>query len=640
MRVMLSKSILALSCLIASALLNSASAQFPPPLFPPPPPPVILNGIDPTFGQMCSIPPGPVAPCPIVHRWHRVMQAMARIPLRLSPMPPGPFGPICEGPLGPGPCGAIRRYLAMLEVGQQEFQVRPTGRVGPNGAECVGPLGPGPCIAIIIYLMQADGGSSPVDNFNPRNPQVIRGQGGGGDLMCNGATGPMPCNLITQMSLDRMGGQIPSQGSFGVPGGLNQPQQLAAACARQSGLDIAAFAACTGHQIILPESQQKVLECAVNSSKAQDFAECAAPNLGIKLSDDQRVLVGCAKQSSGDASAFAQCAGGAFISGNLGENEQAILACAADGGTLEEFADCAAPSVLKREQAEVLKCAVDSNSVRDFATCAAPSVGIKMSEDQRVLVNCAAKSDGDRAGFLGCAGAAFLGRNLGPKEQAVLACASQSSGDTGDFASCAASGLLGDDLSKEQKIAITCAAQSQGDPPGMATCAGANMIGMQLNPEQQIAVQCVVSTGGQPYAAAGCMASRLTARELTKCFSDGVGGRGCFGDSNDLVGKDGWLRKTIGGIAGGPNSVFNNPNQLWGGPNSFVRNPDQIWGGDNSFVRNPGQIFGGDNSFVRNPGQIFGGSNSVFNNPSQLLPQPKPVQIGTVGGKRICLPWC
>jgi hypothetical protein len=31
----------------------------------------------------------------------------------------------------------------------------------------------------------------------------------------------------------------------------------------------------------------------------------------------------------------------------------------------------------------------------------------------------------------------------------------------------------------------------------------------------------------------------------------------------------------------------------------------------------------------------------VFNNPSQLLPQaPPPVQVGTIGGKRICLPWC
>lgn len=90
---------------------------------------------------------------------------------------------------------------------------------------------------------------------------------------------------------------------------------------------------------------------------------------------------------------------------------------------------------------------------------------------------------------------------------------------------------------------------------------------MNLNPEQQITVQCVVSTGGQPYAAAGCIATRLIALELVKCATEGFGGDGCFGDSNDLVGKDGWVGRTIGQVAGGPNSVINDPDQIWGGSN-------------------------------------------------------------------------
>jgi len=131
--------------------------------------------------------------------------------------------------------------------------------------------------------------------------------------------------------------------------------------------------------------------------------------------------------------------------------------------------------------------------------------------------------------------------------------------------------------------------------------------------------------GRAAYAAAGCIATRLTGRELMKCFTDGVGGsRGCFGDNNDLFGRNGWTARTIGQLAGGPNSV--------------IRNPGQIWGGDNSFLRNPGQIWGGSNSFVRNPSQFWGGNNSIFNNPSQLA--PKPVTLGSIGGKRICLPWC
>ncbi|TIY09062.1 MAG: hypothetical protein E5V18_02950 [Mesorhizobium sp.] len=207
-----------------------------------------------------------------------------------------------------------------------------------------------------------------------------------------------------------------------------------------------------------------------------------------------------------------------------------------------------------------------------------------------------------------------------------MRCASDSGDDAEQFALCAATGIIGENASKEQKIALTCAAQSGGDFEGMATCTGANLLNMELglNPEQQIAVQCLVSSGGQPYAAAGCMATRLTARELTKCFTDGIGGDGCFGDNNDLTGRNGWTARTLGQIAGGPNSVINNPDQIWGGNNSFVRNPSQIWGGDNSFVRNPSQIWGGE--------------NSVFNKPSQLA--PAPVQVGKIGNTRICLPWC
>jgi hypothetical protein len=165
---------------------------------------------------------------------------------------------------------------------------------------------------------------------------------------------------------------------------------------------------------------------------------------------------------------------------------------------------------------------------------------------------------------------------------------------------------------------VDCAVQSKGDATGFATCAGSKLLGASLNPEQQIALQCVVQSGGQPYAAAGCAATRLTLRELEKCATDGFGGDGCFGDSNDLVGKNGWVATTFGQIAGGSNSVINNPGQIWGGPNSIFNNPSQIWGGP----------------------------NSVFNNPQQLVPRihlpppPPPLQVGTVGGRRICIPWC
>jgi hypothetical protein len=361
---------------------------------------------------------------------------------------------------------------------------------------------------------------------------------------------------------------------------------------------------------------------------------------------ERQIIVGCVQRGANNFQAMWQCTGAQIpdavvqscLSGGscfdptpwnpgvAGGAQQLAQQCAQQAGTsVDAFAYCAGQNVVlpEKEQA-MLDCAVSSRTTPDFAQCAAPLVGIRLSADQQLVAGCAMRSEGDPSDFAACAGGALLGRQLTPEQRAVLACARNANGDATNFATCSASSLIGPGLSREQRIAVQCAAQSQGDATGFATCAGANMFNLNLNPEQQIAVQCVVSTGGQPYAAAGCMATRLTARELTKCFSQGIGGDGCFGDNNDLVGRNGWVARTMGQVAGGPNSV--------------IRNPDQIWGGNNSFVRNPDQIWGGNNSFVRNPSQFWGGNNSVFNNPGQLA--PKPLEVGKIGGHRVCIPWC
>jgi hypothetical protein len=594
---------------------GTATAQIPNP-------PVIGN--DPTWGPMCMGPLGP-GPCADVVRYLQIMQIAQTVPVQV--LGPGPQGPVCAGPMGPGPCAAVQFYIATQQFAANQIQLRQIGFQPGVGAICAGPLGPGPCDAIRAYLMQSSAGGGQFQGFNARQVQVINQGSGQFGPTCQGPMGPIPCALVGQLSIDQASGAIPSPGSFGLPAGITDPRQLAAECARRVGMDVTAFAGCAGQQVILPRNQQAVLDCAVTSRDAATFANCAAPKLGMQVSDDQRVLAGCAMRSRGDQNQFIACAGGTYLNRALTADEQAVLRCAADAaGNSGNFATCAASSLLTRTQNSVLNCAITAADATSFGACAAAYSGIQMSDDQRVVARCAMQASGDRDRFLTCAGSALVGGRLGPNEQAVLACAANAGGDAGNFAGCSAQQLLGGQMSREQQIAIQCAAESGGDPGTMAACAGANMFNLQLNPEQQIAVQCVASTGGQPYAAAGCIASRLTARELTKCLTDGIGGDGCFGDNNDLVGRNGWVRRTMGQIAGGPNSLINNPGQ--------------IWGGDNSFVRNPGQIFGGNNSFVRNPSQIWGGSNSVFNNPGQLVPRPRPVQVGSVGGHRICLPWC
>lgn len=131
------------------------------------------------------------------------------------------------------------------------------------------------------------------------------------------------------------------------------------------------------------------------------------------------------------------------------------------------------------------------------------------------------------------------------------------------------------------------------------TCAGTKAINVPLNLEQQIALNCIAKSDGQPYAAAACAASALTLRELQKCLTDGIGNDGCYGDLNDLVGRKGWLRTKLG----------NAWDDLQHGPGAT------------------NDLFGGKGFAGRT-------LENIRNN------APPPIQVGTINGNPICLPWC
>ena len=286
-------------------------------------------------------------------------------------------------------------------------------------------------------------------------------------------------------------------------------------------------------------------------------------------------------------------------------------------GYLQNFEFCTGDMViLNHSQQEILDCATGSRDQMAFAQCAAQASGIRLTRDESTLAKCAWSSDGNEDAFTTCA-ASIVGTNLTPEQQQVVKCAADNN-DVSSFATCSAESLIGPHLSRDQRIAVECAADSGADVEQFAVCAGTKYlnIGLNLNPEQQIAVECVVTTGGQPYAAAGCIATALTARELEKCFTEGIGGHGCFGDTNDLVGRRGFVMRTLDQIAGGSNSVVRNPQQILGGPNSVFNNPGQLTGGPNSIINRP---LGGSNSVFNNPAQLTGGSNSMINNPGQIL---------------------
>ena len=395
------------------------------------------------------------------------------------------------------------------------------------------------------------------------------------------------------------------------------------------------------------------------------------PSQKLIAGDAERKLVfQCYYQGASTVAQFEQCTG---LTGNVNDFRGCLSSSACFGGTpggaipavqlglqcaqqansdISQFARCTGGEViLPRREQVMIRCAEENTdgTVLNFATCAAPTAGIKLSDDQRAAIGCAQRSHGDQDDFVDCLGGAVIGAHLNSTQRDALECATQFDGQASSLATCAAEKIFNANATPEERIAVTCAVQSDGDPENFGICAGTAYMGLRLNPEQQIAVECAVGTGGQLYATAGCIATRLTGRELEKCMANGFGGDGCFGDTNDLFGYKGWTARTLKTLAGGPNSVFNNPAQIWGGSNSMFNNPQQIWGGPNSIFNNPAQIWGGPNSVVRNPGQVFGGPNSVFNNPGQILGgpnsvfhqvAPNPVTVGSVGGHRICVPWC
>lgn len=580
---------------------------------------------DPTFGSLCEGPVGP-AMCESVHRYIGLQQRAAMIQMA----PPISFhpqaGPICAGPLGPGPCYEVAMWTAMADEAEATIPL-PVLEFTPMGPICAGPLGPGPCTQVKVFILQQSLNMAPQVPPNLQDLNIV------GDIptpfgrspACLGPMGPMPCALLPQMGLDAWSGPVPGQGQFDLPTAvLGDPLRLAKECARKAGADVTRFAGCAGQKVILPKREQAILDCAVSNYTALDFGTCAALSFGLTLAEDQRKTVQCAIDTKGNAENFIGCMSLAIPAIQLSPEQRAIVQCGASSNSAESFASCAAPSFMGQSEQAALRCAVESKDALTFVSCA-DQLPVKVSEDQRIVAKCAMHSKGDTNGFFTCAGSSFAGRNLSSDQKTILHCASKSGGDTHAFVNCAAGGPLTESLSREQQIAVRCVAESGGDPAATAVCAGTNLMALNLSPEQQIAVQCVAATGGEPNSAVGCMASRLTMRELTKCFNDGIGGSGCFGDSNDLIGRNGWVGRSLGQITGGDNSVISNPGQIWGGDNSFVRNPGQVWGGPNSVVNNPGQVLGGPNSFFNNPQQVFGEPNSVFNNPGQILPEPRPV---------------
>jgi hypothetical protein len=252
----------------------------------------------------------------------------------------------------------------------------------------------------------------------------------------------------------------------------------------------------------------------------------------------------------------------------------------ATGPDKEEFAACMLPKMLTHTQVKAYKCTKRKD---------------KSDETDKVLVSaCLAKQ--------------IVGPNEARAIDQSMKCYKEHKKDYRKYPLCMA------EQNFDEKTAATVACftdrSKQGDvsPWSTAACAAGAQLG--FNPELTIAVECAVTTHGEPYSFVSCTAGRLTARELDKCFTKGIGGDGCFGPNNDIVkglrqfGIDvGNLTNPNGAVVNAWNTVTNDVRNGPGANNDIVRAVDTI---NNDLKNGPGP----NNDIVKAAQQI--GLGGIF----------------------------
>jgi uncharacterized membrane protein len=293
-------------------------------------------------------------------------------------------------------------------------------------------------------------------------------------------------------------------------------------------------------------------------------------------SDPRQAALDCRNEMTRGRDAFARC----WMRRVSTERQRRILDCWDRAKTNAGFAICANKDNMSADAYKVANC-VDvytrNNSGSDLAMCLAKG---NLSSDNERLLECALRNQ-DSVGAMGtCA----IGQQLSPDERRIINCVATNRGSYVNMGICAA----GTQISPEQQRIAGCVLNNRGSYLQMGVCAA----GPQLTPEQQVFATCAIQTGGQPYAFAGCVGTQLTANELQKCIDQGVGGSGCFGDNNFVV--------------------------------NFYRN---YW---HDVTQGPGrgnELFGADGFLGRT-------LEDIRNN------APPPLELGEVGGFRVCIPWC
>lgn len=170
------------------------------------------------------------------------------------------------------------------------------------------------------------------------------------------------------------------------------------------------------------------------------------------------------------------------------------------------------------------RCYDDSQSETEFYECVAEDA---LPEEYRLTRACLEEHSDDAGAAALCSTGNDDALETYQRFREVNSCIERDGEDEFAVAGCLGDQFLGED----ESYYLRCVTDNKGDLEIAAVCA----VAKGLNPEQQIALGCAISTGGQPQAFAACTAGRLTARELEKCWENGIAtDDGCFGPNNEL----------------------------------------------------------------------------------------------------------
>lgn len=242
--------------------------------------------------------------------------------------------------------------------------------------------------------------------------------------------------------------------------------------------------------------------------------------LNENRTDPLKAARNCRSQINEGRDAFVNC----WIRQVSTARQKQILSCMRSTKTDASLFACAVRGDLPAGAKRLADCSDKYRKDKKLATFVNCATGSGLDRQDVELINCTIKHKGQLNQVLGCAAE---GR-LGSRERRIFNCVSRNLNDYRSAGLC----LVGSHLSNDQKKVASCVLRNRGSYMQMGICIAGEQ---RLTPEQQAFVQCASTSGGQPWAFAGCVGTQLTVNELEKCFTVGIGGRGCFGDNNTLV---------------------------------------------------------------------------------------------------------